>query len=108
MGFHFTDRVNAVNKENRHNVTSQERATAQDAYYRKLSLERGGRFVHDYLLARIWYVTQIFPITTDSMRQLDTTISWIIWRCEIFTVPLSRLQRGRDVGDETLKYMREN
>ena len=53
LGFHFTDRVIAANKESWYNVTSQVRATAQDAHYRHLSLDRRIRFVHDYLLARI-------------------------------------------------------
>lgn len=53
LGFHFTDRVNAANNENWYNVTSLVRATAQDAYYTDLSLEKRFRFVHDHLLARI-------------------------------------------------------
>jgi len=75
LGFHFTDRVNGANKEIWHSVTSQVRETAQDAYYRDLSPDRRIRFVHDYLLARIWYAVQIFPITTDSMKQLNTAVS---------------------------------
>jgi len=76
LGFHFTDRVNAAKKENWYNVTSQVRATAQDAYYRALSIDRRIRFVHEYLLGRIWYAAQIFPITTDSVD--NTSISWFI------------------------------
>jgi len=74
------------------------RAAARDVYYRDLSLDRRIRFVHDYLLARIWYAAQIFPNTTHSMRKRNTAISWFIWRAEIFRVPLYALQRGRDVG----------
>jgi len=98
LGFHFTDRVNVVNKGNWRNVTSLVRASAQDAYYRDLSLDKGIRFVHDFLLARIWYVAQLFPLTSDSMRQINTAITWFVWRGEIFRVPLSTLQRGRHAG----------
>jgi len=67
LGFHFTDRVNVANKENWRNVTSLVRASAQDANYRDLSLDKRIRFVHDFLLARIWYVAQLFPQTSDSI-----------------------------------------
>ena len=79
-------------------MTSLVRASAQDAYYRDLGLDKRIRFVHDFLLARIWYVAQLFPLTSDSMRQINTAITWFVWRGEIFLVPLSTLQRGRDPG----------
>jgi len=79
LGFHFTDRVNVANKVNWYNVTSQVRAATQDAYYRDLSLDRRIRFVHEYLLARIWYAAQIFPITTDSMRQLKKHLNFLVY-----------------------------
>jgi len=69
-----------------------------DSYYRDLSLDKRIRFVHDFLLARIWYVAQLFPLTSDSMRKINTAITWFVWRGEIFRVPLSTLQRGRDAG----------
>jgi len=98
LRFHFTDRVSVANKENWCNVTSLIRASAQDAYYRDLSLDKRIRFVHDFLLARVWYIAQIFPLTSDSMRQINTTITWFIWHGEIFRVALSTLQRERYTG----------
>ena len=95
LGFYFTDRVNVANKETWSNITSQVRAAAQVAYYRDLSLDARIRYVHEYLLARIWYVAHIFPLPTDSMRQLNTAISWFLCRGEIFRVPLSTLYRGK-------------
>jgi len=76
LGFHFTDRTNAANKENWRNVSSIVHASAQDAYYRDLSLDKRIIFVHDFLLARIWHVAQIFPLTTDSIIQINTAITW--------------------------------
>jgi len=98
VGFHFTDSVNVANKENWRNVTSLVRALAQDTYYRDLSLDKRIRFGHDFLLARIWYVAQLFPLTSDSMRQINTAITWFVWCGEIFRVPHSTFQRGRDAG----------
>ena len=98
LGFYFTDRVNVAKKETWSNITSQVRSAAQAAYYRDLNLDARIRYVHEFLLARIWYVAHIFPLPTDSMRQLNTTIFWFLWRGEIFRVPLSTLHRGRDDG----------
>ena len=98
LGYHFSDKVNNASKETWSNTTSQVRAAAQNAYYRELSLDMRIKYVHDYLLARIWYVAHIFPIPAENLRQLNTTSSWFIWRGEIFRVPLSTLHRGRDEG----------
>jgi len=98
LGFKLTNRSNISNKEHWCSVISQVRAAAQDAYYRKLSLDMRIRYIHEYLLAKIWYSAQIFPIPTYGVRQLNTAISWYLWRGEIFRVPLSTLQRSRDAG----------
>ena len=50
------------------------------------------------MLARIWYTAQIFPPPADSIRQLNTAIACFIWSGDIFRVPLSTLQRGREEG----------
>ena len=96
LGFKFTNRSNISNKDHWCRVVSQVRAAAQDTYYRKLSLDTRIRYVHEYLLAKIWHSAQIFPIPIDGVRQLNTAISWYLWRGEIFRVPLSTLQRVRD------------
>jgi len=36
------------------------------------------------------------PAPNDIVRQLNTTISWFIWKGEIFRVPLSFLQRPKN------------
>jgi len=98
LGFKLTNRSNISNKEHWCSVISQVRAAAQDAYYRKLRLDMRIRYVHEYLLAKLWHSAQIFPIPIDGVRQLNTAISWYLWRGEIFRVPLSTLQRSRDAG----------
>jgi len=58
-------------------------------------MDRRIQFVHEYLLAKIWYVTQIFPPPPDCIRQIKTTISWFIWGGGMFRVHFSTLQRGK-------------
>jgi hypothetical protein len=56
------------------------------------------RYVHDYLLGKIWHTSQILPITAEGVRQLNSTVAWYIWRGETFRVPLSTLHRSVDEG----------
>jgi len=91
LGFQFTDIVNLTAIAVWSSVTARVRATAQETYFRDLSMDRRIQFVHKYLLAKIWYVTQIFPPLPDCIRHINTTISWFIWQGEIFRVPLSTL-----------------
>jgi len=98
LGFKFGNNINIASKATWCSIITQARAAAQDAYYRELSLDMRIQYVHSYLLAKIWYAAQIYPITTDGIRRLNTAIAWFLWRGEIFRVPLSTLQRGRDEG----------
>jgi len=49
-------------------------------------------------MERVWYYAQIYPPPDECVRQLNTTISWYVWRGEIFRVPLSTLQRRKCEG----------
>jgi len=77
LGFTFKSKSNITNKKQWHRI-SQVRAIAQDAYYRKLDLDTRIRYVHHYLLAKIWHTGQIFPITAGGVRQGNCTIAWNI------------------------------
>ena len=61
LGFQFTNIGNSAAIASWSLVTARVRAAAQDMYFRDISMDRRIRFVHDYLLAKIWYVTQTFP-----------------------------------------------
>jgi hypothetical protein len=74
------------------------RAHAQMAYTREMDLNIRIQYVHDYLMAPLWYITQIMPPTDTMLRQLTTTISWFLWRGEIFRVPLSTLYKDKQRG----------
>jgi hypothetical protein len=79
-------------------VSAKLRTQAQAAYNRALSTDLRIRYIHEYLLSRIWYITQLYPPPEAMQRQIDTTISWIIWHGEIFRVPLSSLHKQKEHG----------
>jgi len=58
--------------------------------------------VHAYLLAKIWYMAQMFPAPMTCTRQLNTAIAWYIWKGAIFRVPLSTLHRPKKQGGSGL------
>jgi hypothetical protein len=98
LGFHITSKVQESAHKSCTITTARIRAQAQDAYYKYLSLDKWIQYVHDYLMARVWYLAQMYPPPDECVRQLNTTISWYVWRGEIFRVPLSTLQRRKVEG----------
>jgi len=91
-------KINVASKVTCCNIITQVQAAAQEVYYRELSLDMRIQYVHTYLLARIWYTAQLFPIPMDGIRRLNATLSWFLWQGGIFRVSLSTLQRGRIKG----------
>jgi len=43
-------------------------------------------------------MAQILPPPKHNLRQINMTISWFLWKGEIFLVPLSTLQRTKKEG----------
>ena len=74
LGFHITSTVQESAHKSWTIITA--RIRAQDAYCRDLSLDKRIKHVHDYLMARVWYLAQIYPPPDECVRQLNTTISW--------------------------------
>ena len=73
------------------------RAQARKPYAGTLCFPQRIQYVHLRLLAKIWYLAQIFPPT--KMHVQRTTVStWSIWQGEVFTVPVTTLQRHKDQG----------
>ena len=79
-------------------VTGLLKKHAQDTYHRALTLDNRIAYVNSCLLARVWYVAQVFPPPPDSIRQINTAISWFLWKGAVFRVPLSTLCRDRTRG----------
>ena len=65
LGAHFTNSVKQSAQSSWTKLTGVLRAQARDAYSRELYLAKRIQYVHTYLLARAWYIAQIFPIPTD-------------------------------------------
>jgi len=60
-GFYVTSTVNAFARRSWSTLTDRIRAQARDAYARELSLDRRIQYVLEFILAKVWYVAQIFP-----------------------------------------------
>jgi hypothetical protein len=46
-------------------------------------------------LAKNWYVVQLFPAPQTIIQQLNTAVTYFIWKESIFRVPLSVLRAGK-------------
>jgi hypothetical protein len=98
LGIHIQKNTHATAKQGWNKLTSRIRAQAQEKYQRAVDLDQRIRYVHEYLLARAWYMAQILLPPDENLRQINTTISWFLWKGEIFRFPLSILQRTKKEG----------
>ena len=94
----FSSTVGLSGKSSWTRVTGQVKAMASEVYGRDLCLIQRIKYVHTFLLVKIWHIAQIFPIPKEHVRQLPTAIVWFIWKGTIFRVPMSTLQRRRKDG----------
>jgi len=101
LGFQFTDIVNSTAIATWSSVTSRVGATAHETYYRDLSMDRRIEFVNEYLLSKICYITQIFSPPPDCIRQINTIISWFIWRGNYSESLFPPFSVGKLKGDRT-------
>jgi hypothetical protein len=102
LGFHVRMNVQESAAKTWAVLTAKICAQVQEAYHRARKLEYRIRYVNEFLLARALFTTQIFPPPTQLVRQLNTAISWFLWKGEIFRVPLSTLQRPTEFGGRGL------
>jgi hypothetical protein len=105
LGLHTTSTLQASAVRSWTLTTARIRAHAQEAYYRNLSLDKRIQYVRDHLMARVWYLAQIYPRPNVCVRQLNTTIAWFLWRGDVFRVSLSTLKRRKDEGGWELKNL---
>jgi hypothetical protein len=61
LGFHMRHTTKESSMLSWEVLTARIRATAQESYLRDLSMEYRISYMHAYLLARAWYMTQIYP-----------------------------------------------
>jgi exonuclease III len=102
LGIQFMKKTQQSTEKSWTTLTTKLRAQVQKDYNRALNLENRIRYVNNYLLARVWYMTQIFPPPTNQARQITTAMSWFIWKGEIFRVPLTTLYRPKEHGGRAL------
>jgi hypothetical protein len=98
LGFHMKNTTKVSTSKSWELLTTRIRANTQEAYLRGMSMGYRIMYVHEYLLARVWYTTQIYPSPDKILRQLNTTIARFIWQGVIFRVPLSILQKPKEGG----------
>jgi hypothetical protein len=74
------------------------RAQAQEAYVQNLCLASQIRYIHIFLLARVWFAAQILPLTMASIRQIRTAVTWYLCRGTIFQIPYTTMTRMKLEG----------
>ena len=85
-------------------MTGRVRMQAKNAYTRDLFLAHRVRYIHTYLLAKIWYTAQIVPAPSIYVQQITTAVTRYIWKGAIFRVPVSTLQRQKMGGWELVDF----
>jgi nitrate reductase beta subunit len=98
LSLHIKNTIHASVKKSWNVLISRIRAQVLDPYQRALDLDQGIRYIHEYPMARAWYLAQIFPTPDDNLRQINVTITWFLWKRETFRVPISTLQRTKQEG----------
>jgi len=64
-------------------------------YLQKLCLIHRDQFECQYLFSLLWYCTQVLPITSKAVRQINTMIVRFIWKGNTCRIPLSTLHLPR-------------
>jgi len=79
LGVTFTSTIAQSAQLSWEPLTSLIRAQARLAYARKLCIAQRVQYLQTTLLARIWYMTQIFPPSVANTNRLTIAIFWFIW-----------------------------
>jgi hypothetical protein len=74
------------------------RAQVRRAYTRHLCLVQRMKYIQPCIFAKIWLVSQIFPLPHIQAQQLMSIISWYLWQGATFRVPIVTLKRPRHDG----------
>jgi hypothetical protein len=98
LGINYTNTIGLSAANSWTHVARNIRTQTQDAYYRELRLHQRLQYVNTYFLAKACYTAQVFPPPTNSTRQINTRVSWYIWRGQTFRVPMSTLYRTKEQG----------
>ncbi|KAJ4435953.1 hypothetical protein ANN_18576 [Periplaneta americana] len=91
LGILFAPSIIEMQQQNWKIVSQTIKITAQQLYYRDLTLHQRSWIVHTFLLSKCWYLAQVLPITITFARQITSAICWFLWKGSTFRVPLSTL-----------------
>jgi hypothetical protein len=105
LGTQMTNTTNQSANKSWATIAGTIRAQAQEAYYKTFNLEQRIMYFENYFFAKAWYVAQIFPPNSDSLRQIRLAIAWYIWSGEIFRVPMTTLYMTKDTGGLNLTHV---
>jgi hypothetical protein len=109
LGIDFKERVNILGVTFRHTIAHSisdswstvifaVRAQARKAYTRIMCLAQRIEYVQMCLLAKIWYIAQIFPPSRIHTQQLTTICAWFIWQGATFRIPMTTLKLSKYEG----------
>jgi hypothetical protein len=75
LGVIYQVRITNSTKETWANITKTVKILAQEDYLRELYLTQRVKFVYSYLLSSLRHCSQVLPIASDTIRQIDATIN---------------------------------
>jgi hypothetical protein len=92
LRLHIEKNTNATAKQSWNMLTSRIRAQAQEMYQRALDPDQRIQYIHEYLLARAWYMAQTLSPPDENLRHINMTISWFQRKGEIFRSPIAYIK----------------
>ena len=96
LGVTFWDKIEQTMKDSWARLTGKVRAQAKRAYTRGPCLATRMRYVNTFSCPKSGILRKSCRSQT---KQLTTTITWYIWRGTVFRVPVSTLQRPKQMGN---------
>jgi hypothetical protein len=98
LGVNFMASTRQVATDNSNKVVNAVRVQATKTYHRCLDITQRITFTQMYLLAKIWYILQVFPITRLHAQRITTICTWYLWHGTVFSLPVTTLQLPKHVG----------
>jgi hypothetical protein len=98
LGTKMTSTIRNSSQRSWNLVTGMLKKHVQDTYHRALTLDKRLTYIQSFLLARVWYIAQVFPPPPDNVRQINTAVSWFLGKGAVFSVPLSTLYKDKTRG----------
>jgi hypothetical protein len=98
LGITFCDTIEQTMKDTWARIIGRIRIQAKKEYDRDPIVAHRIQYVHKCLLSKLWYVTQLLPISQPQTQHVTTAVSWYTWKGAIFRRPVSTLQRSKRTG----------